>query len=73
MKKYYWITGITKYDGLEFRFHYTCEKDKEIDINEVEQDINEFIIHSNTEEELESVDFIEISKEDYEVFRKFKI
>jgi hypothetical protein len=72
MKRYYFVNGVTLYDGLEFGFNYVCERTKKLTQELAEKDVEQYQIHQDSGEELDMVDFQEITKKDYDIFIKFQ-
>jgi len=72
-KRYYLLSGATIYDGLEFHFKYVCERNKIMTNDEAEKEALEYYVHKDTGEELDSIFIDEISKKEYDVFRKYHL
>lgn len=72
-KHYYLVSGTTIYDGLEFQFKYVCEEDKPLSSKQAEKNILSGWLHEDTGEELDGFFIDEISKEEYEVFKKYHL
>jgi len=61
------------YDGLEFTSNLAIERDKVVTQKQAEKEAKKNILHENTGEILDRVELIEITKQEYEVLRKFHI
>jgi len=61
------------YDGLEFTSNLAIERDKVVTQKQAEKEAEKNILHENTGEILDRVELIEITKQEYEVLRKFHI
>lgn len=72
-KHYYLLSGTTIYDGLEFQFKYVCERTNTLSYKQAEYLYKELVVHEGTGEELDGVWIDEISKEEYEVFKKYHL
>jgi len=61
------------YDGLVFSFAYVCERDEPLTSTQAEKEAQYLVVHEHTGEELTFIDVKEISKEEYEIFRKYHL
>lgn len=68
--KYYLVMGITVYDGLEFTTTFSHKSKLEPDKNELSKIIKEYYIHKDTEEEIEDINYREISKASYDILHE---
>ena len=73
VKYYYLLIVTTMYDGLEFTSNLAIERDKVVIQKQAEKEAKKNILHENTGEILDRVELIEITKQEYEVLRKFHI
>lgn len=73
VKYYYLLIVTTMYDGLEFTSNLAIERDKVVTQKQAEKEAKKNILHENTGEILDRVELIEITKQEYEVLRKFHI
>ena len=73
MKRYYLLIVTTMYDGLEFTQNLAVERKQPMTQKQVEKEATKYLLHEDSGEELEKVEFIEITKEEYDVLRKYHI
>lgn len=73
VKYYYLLIVTTMYDGLEFTSNLAIERDKVVTQKQAEKEAEKSILHEDTGEILDRVELIEITKQEYEVLRKFHI
>jgi hypothetical protein len=72
-KKYYLIIATTLYDGLEFTQNLAVVRTNVYTQQEAEKEALKYMVHEDSGEELDRVELIEMTKDEYDVLKKFHI